>query len=267
MLIKENFLICLVGLPASGKTTFAYHLKGTIEKIIENFNVIIIDPDKIRDQLSPNKFDHSKEQIVREKNFKAINTSLKDNNIVISDDLNYYSSMRHDLKEIADRLDIKFFIIHIATPLKTCLNWNKKRGKPIPNRVIKKVNNKFDTFDKYNWDNPIIKYDPSSNHSNKGKLEENLSIIIEKLIFELTSKRKIEKLSKDSNIDNEKLDRVTRKIVGDLLRNPMYKSFKNKIVVYRKLFIKDNLNRVISERELSISFKKYLEKSLDVKNI
>ena len=204
---------------------------------------------------------------MRERNFKAINTSLKDNNIVISDDLNYYSSMRHDLKAIADRLEIKFFIIHITTPLKTCLSWNKKRGKPIPNRVIKKVYNKFDAFDKYSWDSPIIEYDPSSSHSNMGKLEEILTTIIEKLIIELTSKRKIEKSSKDSNIDNEMLDRVTRKIVGDLLRNPRYKSFKNKIIVYRKLFIKDNLNRLISERDLSISFKKYLEKSLDIKNI
>lgn len=267
MLINDNFLICLVGLPASGKTTFAYQLKETIENIIENFKVIIIDPDKIRDQLSPKKFDHSREQIVRGRYFKAINTSLKDNNIVISDDLNYYSSMRHDLKEIADRLEIRFFIIHIATPLKTCLSWNKKRGKPIPNKVIKKVYNKSDTFDKYNWDNPIIEYDPSSDHSNKEKLDEVLSTIIEKLIFELTSERQIEKLSKDSNINNEKLDRVTREIVGDLLRNPMYKSFKNKIIVYRKLFVKDNLNRTISEKELSISFKKYLEKSLDIKNV
>lgn len=267
MLIKDNFLICLVGLPASGKTTFAHQLKETIEKIIENFDVIIIDPDKIRNQLSPKKFDYRKEQIVRERNFKAIGASLQDKNIVISDDLNYYSSMRHDLKEIADKLEIKFFIIHIATPLKTCLSWNKKRGKPIPNRVIKKVYNKFDIFDKYSWDYPIIEYDPSHNHSNKGKLEEILNTIIEKLIFELTSKRKIEKVSKDSNIDNEKLDRITRKIVGDLLRNPMYKSLKNKIIVFRKLFIKDNLNRPISEGEISISFKKYLEKSLDIKNI
>ncbi len=94
-----------------------------------------------------------------------------------------------------------------------------------------------------------------------------MSTIIKKLIFELTSKKKIEKLRKDSNIDNEKLDRVTRKIVGDLLRNPKYKSFKNKIFVYRKSFIKENLNMPISEKELSISFKKYLEKSLDIKNI
>ncbi len=267
MLIKDNFLICLVGLPASGKTTFAYQLKETMEKVIETFKVIIIDPDKIRDKLSPKKFDYSKEQIVRERNFKAIHTSLKEGNIVISDDLNYYSSMRHDLKEIADRLEIKFFIIHIATPLKICLSWNKKRGKPIPNSVIKKVYNKFDTFDKYNWDNPLIEYDPSSDHSTKEKIDEVLNTIIEKLIFELTSERQIENLSKDSNINNEKLDRVTREIVGDLLRNSMYKSFKNKIIVYRKLFVEDNLNRPISEKELSISFKKYLEKSLDIKNI
>jgi len=171
LLIKDNFLICLVGLPASGKTTFAYQLKETIEKLIENFDVIIIDPDKIRNQLSPKKFDYRKEQIVRERNFKAIYASLQDKNIVISDDLNYYSSMRHDLKEIADKLEVKFFIIHITTPLKTCLNWNKKRGKPIPNKVIKKVYNKFDKFDKYNWDYPIIEYDPSVIHTNNGKLE------------------------------------------------------------------------------------------------
>jgi len=135
--------------------------------------------------------------------------------------------MRHNLKEIADNLGIKFFIIHIATPLKTCLSWNKKRGKPIPNKIIKKIHKKFDTFDKYSWDYPIIEYDPSRNHSNKAILEETLNTTIEKLIFELTSKREIEKLRKDSNIDNEKLDRVTRKIVGDLLRNPKYKSLKN----------------------------------------
>jgi tRNA uridine 5-carbamoylmethylation protein Kti12 len=265
LLIKESFLICLAGLPASGKTTFAQKLKEKIEKKDHNFKVIIIDPDKIRDKISPDKFDYKKEKIIRENNLEAIKRALKEKNIVISDDLNYYSSMRHDLKKIAEKLGLKYFIIHIATPLEICLKWNKIRGKPIPNRVIKKVYNKFDNFDRYSWDYPIVEYDPTQTQNFNGKTEEYFDRIFNKLINEINTTKKIEKLKIYSNIDNEKLDTITRKIVGDLLRNPIYKSLKNKIIVYRKLFIKDFLNTSFNELEISKAFKEYLEKSLNIK--
>ncbi|MHA1487012.1 MAG: AAA family ATPase, partial [Promethearchaeota archaeon] len=93
---KTNFLIILVGLPASGKTTFAYKLKEKLESDFQN-NVKIIDPDIIRDKAFPNRFDFKNEPKIREKNIKSVRKHLIEGHIVISDDLNYYSSMRHDL--------------------------------------------------------------------------------------------------------------------------------------------------------------------------
>ena len=60
MVVNQNFLVCLTGLPASGKTTFANKLKILLEQKFNFFRVKIIDPDKIRENLSPNKFDHIK---------------------------------------------------------------------------------------------------------------------------------------------------------------------------------------------------------------
>jgi O-phosphoseryl-tRNA(Sec) kinase len=155
---KSNFLIILVGLPASGKTTFAFKLKKKLESDFQN-NVKIIDPDIIRDKAFPNRFDFKNEPKIREKNIKSVRKHLVEGQIVISDDLNYYSSMRHDLKLIADSLNIKFYIIHISTPLKLCIKRNKERGKSIPNKVIKNIYNKFDNFDKYKWDTPFETFD------------------------------------------------------------------------------------------------------------
>ncbi|MFX0037572.1 MAG: adenylyl-sulfate kinase, partial [Candidatus Hermodarchaeota archaeon] len=49
---KNNLLICLTGLPASGKTTFANCLKDALEKKFIDLIVKIIDPDLIRKNLT-----------------------------------------------------------------------------------------------------------------------------------------------------------------------------------------------------------------------
>ncbi|MGV9206237.1 MAG: AAA family ATPase, partial [Promethearchaeia archaeon] len=155
--MKQNFLLIITGLPASGKSTFSDLLKSYLEDV-ENVNrkISIIDPDEIRRKISPGTFDFERESEVREQNLKKVNNKLKKGNIVISDDLNYYTSMRHDLKLIADKLKKKHFIIHINTPLETCLGWNKERGEPIPNYLIKEISQKFDSFTNYSWEEPIM---------------------------------------------------------------------------------------------------------------
>ena len=65
--------------------------------------VNIVDPDLIRAKLS-SKFDFKIEKEVRQKHLAQVENFLKNGMITISDDLNYYSSMRHELKEIAERL-------------------------------------------------------------------------------------------------------------------------------------------------------------------
>ena len=261
---KNNFLICLAGLPASGKSTFANQLKELLEKRFNNMKVKIIDPDKIRENIVPGEFDHNKEQIVRKKNLESVKKELDSGFIVINDDLNYYTSMRHDLKDIAENLGLKYFIIHISTPLEICIKWNEERGKPIPNSVIINISKKFDDFGKYNWDIPIVSYDLSKLKDLNQYIERLINLFIQKLkILKLKTEKK-EFIKQTLSLDNEKLDRITRKIVGDLLRNPKYRSLKNKIIKYRKMYLKMRANTVLSESDVEKTFKQYLEKNLNI---
>ena len=258
-------MIILVGLPSSGKSVFANKLKSILNELDTNFKIKIIDPDEIRNTITPEKFDYNLEQEVRSENLKSVKDALKKGFIVISDDLNYYTSMRHDLKNIADKLDLKCFIIHISTPLETCIKWNKNRGKPIPNRVVINIAKKFDDFGKYNWDFPFANYDLSQLKDLNESIEKIIDIFIRNLKISEDLAKANEFIRLSSNINNEKLDKITRNIAGDLIRNPNFSLLKNKIIKYRKIYVKKNLNTDLTESEIIKTFKEYLEKCLNIK--
>ncbi|MFX1340512.1 MAG: AAA family ATPase [Promethearchaeota archaeon] len=264
-MLKPNFLICLVGLPASGKTTFAKKFKKFLEQNRDYPKVKIVDPDKIRSTLTPDEFDYNSEQRVRKDNLKQIENGLKKGFIVISDDLNYYSSMRHDLKLIADRHNLMFFIIHISTPLRICLQWNEKREENLPNSVIEKIAYKFDNFDKYKWDCPIATINPSEIKNLQAtfdKLMEQITYEIEKI--NMLNNKEIS-LRQSSNQNLERLDRITRLVVSEVLRNSEFNLYKTKILKLRKLYVKTNKKTNLEESEISRTFKDYLEKHLNLK--
>jgi tRNA uridine 5-carbamoylmethylation protein Kti12 len=173
--------------------------------------------------------------------------------------------MRHDLKNIAENLSLKYFIIHISTPLEICVKWNEERGKPIPNSVIINISQKFDDFGKYNWDIPIANYDLSKLKDLNQYIERLINLFIQNLKILKARTEKKEFIKQTSSLDNEKLDRITRKIVGDLLRTPKYSSLKNNIIKYRKMYVKTRANTVLSESDIVKTFKQYLEKSLNIK--
>ena len=264
-MFDQNFLICLVGLPASGKSTFAKLLKSAIEKKLNNIDVKIIDPDIIRKNLTQDRFDYEKEHIIRKENLKKIKVELNNGHIVISDDLNYYSSMRHDLKEIADMLNVYFFIIHITTPIETCLLWNKNRGEPIPNLVINKIYEKFDKFNKYKWDVPDAEYDLSLMVELNPLVEDFVENIITKKLNKNLELNALKTTRELSNLNNENLDKITRIYVGKILQFSRYLPLKKKIIKLRKNFVKKNKNTELKESEISRSFKFYLENNLDIK--
>ncbi len=261
-MIKNNFLLILVGLPSSGKTTIAKILKNLIKKKYKNFQVKIVDPDNIRNSISPNKFNHQKEQLVREKSLNDIRTGLVQGFIVISDDLNYYTSMRHDLKQIAEEKNLKYFIIHIATPLQICIEWNKERGEPIPQEVIYKINEKFDSFNNYNWDNPIQTIDPSKFDDLEDTIGKVINVIERNLrIIPLDSYHRREKTDKEQY--HEILDRITRNVIRNIIKNDNYHPFIKKISNMRKEFIKKNLKKVMTETQISENFLKFIKRYLN----
>lgn len=264
MLVNKNFLICLTGLPASGKTTFASKLKEILEKKFTKLTVSIIDPDIIRHTMAPNKFNYTLEPIVRERNLTEITKELSKGNIVISDDLNYYSSMRHDLKNLAENFNVNFFIIHISTPFETCLTWNEIRGEPIPNTTIKKINRKFDNFGKYSWDYPEAIYDISRIQDLNKEIEDLVERIKNKVSTSKEILEKEDRVKEFFNLDNENLDKITRVYVGKLLQNSEFISMKKNIIKTRKLFVKLYKNKSLKESEIANIFKEYLEKRLNI---
>ncbi|TXT60310.1 MAG: L-seryl-tRNA(Sec) kinase [Promethearchaeota archaeon] len=263
MKFTNNFLICLTGLPASGKSTFARKLKKIIVKEQKKYEVAVIDPDIIRSTLMGESFDSEKEHIVRKKNLEQIKASLQENKIVISDDINYYTSMRHELKEIAINLRLPFFIVHISTPLKICLEWNRKRGKPIPNEVICTIADRFDMFDKYKWESPDLIIDMSK-VSKIDPIIYNFLKYIDKQLRKISPTGKEKSTSPEKTNYREELDSITRSIVGEFLRQ--HKQFKKrkKLLKARKQFIKMKLDENLSHKAIETQFKEFLRNSFNL---
>ncbi|MFX1588691.1 MAG: adenylyl-sulfate kinase [Promethearchaeota archaeon] len=263
-MINQNFLIILSGLPASGKSLFASKIKVILEKKYANFKIKIVDPDEIRHKVSPMGFNYRKEHIVRKKSLKNVKLGLKNGFIVINDDLNYFSSMRHELKKIAENLNKKYFLIHVSTPIEKCIEWNNVRGNPIPNQLIYNIKEKFDDFGGYSWDIPAKIYDMSQN----SKVETIANDLINYIEINLNVDEfedQVLKNKKKLNIKyHQNLDRETRKVVGKLLRNSNYITLKKEILVERKLFITTYLTKKLKKSEISKKFIAFLERELKI---
>lgn len=256
-MIEHQFLLILAGLPAAGKSNFARFMKKALKSTAPDFKVKIVDPDNIRKEKSSQSFNYEAEHLVKANNLKLIKDALLQAYIVISDDLNYYTSMRHDLKEIAEEFYIPFFIIYISTPIETCLKWNNERGTPIPNEVIHRINEKFDTFDNYSWDKPLASCDFSINN-----VHETIFSIITQIELELRkiSNQKIE----STQGSKEKLEIITRRIVGKFLNDRGSQNLKSIVLNLRKIYVKEKKGDINSEDEISRDFLYFLKKSLNI---
>ncbi|MFX0077013.1 MAG: hypothetical protein ACFE96_16320, partial [Candidatus Hermodarchaeota archaeon] len=61
----------------------------------------------------------------------------------------------------------------------------------------------------------------------------------------------------------EKLDLITRKYVGELLKDPNNRSSKDLILEVRKLFVKSRTDEEFESNKILEDFKRYLENNLD----
>jgi tRNA uridine 5-carbamoylmethylation protein Kti12 len=264
LVLEKKFLICIAGLPASGKTTFSKALKKVIEERFPIIRVKIIDPDIIRQEIMGNTFQPKKEEIVRKANLTQISNAIQKDYAVISDDLNYYASMRHDLKDISEKFQVAFFIVHIATPLEICIEWNELRGKPIPNKLIKEIHKKFDYFNKYAWDEPDAVYDLSEHSNIKLVAQDFLKHLENAFISRFRDKTS----KKESTIERSRyhhtLDRITREVVGEFLQQKTYREIKKKILKNRKKFIKRYIDSQMDEKEIRNKFKMYIKEKLNI---
>lgn len=155
----NKFLLALCGLPASGKTTLA---KAVQSKLGPRAKVQIVSTDEWRDQRYYSEFSPEKEHEVREAALERVTQMLARGLSVIHDDTNYYSSMRHELREAAKTQQYAFAVVFVSTPLETCLRWNRGRKAALPEHVIARIDSNFDRpGDRYAWDAAIAVVDLS----------------------------------------------------------------------------------------------------------
>jgi O-phosphoseryl-tRNA(Sec) kinase len=216
-----KFLLALCGLPASGKTTLAEQIRNRLKP---QSRVEIVSTDKWRDQDYYARFVPKKEHAVRQGALEVTAKTLSRGTSVIHDDTNYYSSMRHELYEIAKGNRCAFAVVHVCTPLEVVVKWNQSRANPLPEEVILKIARNFESpGSKYQWDRAIAVVDLSQIRAEDAALEVAKAIRALKTTHEKTI------AAREREVDE--LDIATRQAVASFLKE--FESYRNAARVHR----------------------------------
>lgn len=151
--------ICLVGLPASGKTTYAYD-------IAYDMNAVIIDSDEYRKDLFGDEEDQSNNQKLFQVMHKTIKDCLRACKNVIFSATNLSSKRRRALLNELTKIPCKKRCVIIATPFEQCLENNRNRERKVPEDAMWKMYKSWQTpywFE--GWDDIEIKYWRNSKRS------------------------------------------------------------------------------------------------------
>ena len=125
---KKPKLLCLKGLPASGKTTYARKLvdKGWVR----------VNKDDLRDMLHNSKWSKQNEgEILALRDEIIIRNLVSCRNVVVDDtnlDPKHWNQFESIAGEFLADLDVKFFDV----PVEECIARNKVRNQPVPDSVI-----------------------------------------------------------------------------------------------------------------------------------
>ncbi|MFX1520160.1 MAG: AAA family ATPase [Promethearchaeota archaeon] len=255
-------LIILSGLPSSGKSTLAREIAEILELDL-SIKTIIIESDAIRNMIPSyreQRFNPENEPVIRSAMFSLIKHFLQRGYLVINDDMNYYKSMRHDLREIALEINVPFATIYISTPREVALSWNKKRGLPIPQEVIEDVFNKFDVPGKnYDWDRPILTADLST-VTPENAAKEAVSLIRD--LKHKLSVNEIKTVVEPSEEDRykESIDLITRRIISETIADTKNKELAKNLSDVRKDFVKKAIKNKLTLDEVNVKFKELIDK-------
>ncbi len=223
-----QFLVALCGIPASGKTTFAEKLMRELSK---DYDVKIVSTDTWRDESYYSDFKPEKEHVVRKKALEETESFLSDGISVIHDDTNYYSSMRHELYNLANDNECIFLVVHIATPLAIALEWNKARTPKIPPEVIEKIHGKMDIpGEKYAWDKALRTINLQTVN-----IEAEIAHIRRYIQTSEPASSHIQSVSGVS----EKYDEFTRRIVSEFLKDEPSLRNNPDVSLVRKAVLKE----------------------------
>jgi len=130
-------LTVLMGIPASGKSTI-------VSDMLLGVDYEVVSPDQIRQELTGNRGDQSRNDRVFQLAHGQVLNALGDGLDVLFDATNVTASARNALLEIAGRVSAKTTLIILRTPFEVCLERNAYRTKYIvPESVMFLMHERF----------------------------------------------------------------------------------------------------------------------------
>lgn len=149
----KKILYLMVGLPGSGKTTFAKQLV----KILDNTDYVSRDDIRFRyfkeNNVTFNKEFFTYEKQVCDEFYSTLAKSIQEGHDVIADATHLTRKSRSktiaNVKKYLEQ-DISVMIIYLNIPYKNCFVRNNKRQgfALVPTQELEKMNNNFETPDK-----------------------------------------------------------------------------------------------------------------------
>jgi len=141
---NKQFHHFLIGLPASGKSTFAQQLAE-----IEGSRYEIISTDRIREQLFGDEIVQGDWRQVEAEVMSRIKKAIASGKYIIYDATNLKRSWRMDwLEKVAAATGEEFACVawYLSTPVETCKKWNLSRQRQVPEIVIEKMSSSIAAF-------------------------------------------------------------------------------------------------------------------------
>lgn len=123
MCIRMAAVVCVMGLPGSGKTTTCEYIKSSFPQ----YDIHHIEFDKYLSD----KFDPVEWKNARKIALDTVQELRKSTQLILLDDVFQYKSMRKEFRPNG--------IIYIETRLDECLLVNSKRSIPVPRGIIEKM--------------------------------------------------------------------------------------------------------------------------------
>ncbi len=120
----------LIGLPASGKSTFARQLNQQIP------NSVIVSTDKIRARLFGDEVTQGDWNLVESMVIEHIRLAINYEQIAIYDATNVQRAWRSSFLDKVSNLNCEWIAWWIKTPVNVCKNWNKYRSRQVSDYVI-----------------------------------------------------------------------------------------------------------------------------------
>ena len=130
-------LTLMVGLPASGKSTYA-----TLEAL--QTGAILLSSDSIRKELLGSEADQSNNELIFKTLYDRARTHLSNGRSIIIDATNINMKDRKRTLSNFSNMDIERYCIIMSTPIEICIKRDKERNRTVGEDVIKKFLYRFE---------------------------------------------------------------------------------------------------------------------------